>query len=168
MARIFITGSSEGLGLMAGQLLAEQGHTVVLHARNATRAADVRRALPMAHAVVEGDVSTIAAMRSVAEQANRLGRFDAVIHNVAVGYRQRQRGETDDGLPLLFAVNVMTPYVLTALMERPARLGQRSARGYLRFTASQPVISISMITHRMPGRMPPRSSWITDTPVTVP
>jgi NAD(P)-dependent dehydrogenase (short-subunit alcohol dehydrogenase family) len=122
MARIFITGSSEGLGLMAGQLLAEQGHTVVLHARNATRGADVRRALPMAHAVVEGDVSTIAAMRSVAEQANRLGRFEAVIHNVAVGYRQRQRGETDDGLPLLFAVNVMTPYVLTALMERSARL----------------------------------------------
>jgi NAD(P)-dependent dehydrogenase (short-subunit alcohol dehydrogenase family) len=122
MARIFITGSSEGLGLMAGQLLAEQGHRVVLHARNAARAAAARRALPAAEAVVEGDVSTIAAMRSVAEQANRLGRFDAVIHNVAVGYRERQRAETEDGLPLLLAVNVMAPYVLTALMQRPARL----------------------------------------------
>ena len=122
MARIFITGSSEGLGIMAGQLLVEQGHQVVLHARNAMRAADARRALPEAEAVVEGDVSTLAAMRSVAEQANRIGRFDAVIHNVAVGYRERQRAETEDGLPLLFAVNVMTPYVLTALMERPARL----------------------------------------------
>ena len=67
-------------------------------------------------------MSTIAAMRSVAEQANRLGRFDAVIHNVAVGYRERTRAETEDGLPLLVAVNVMVPYVLTALMQRPARL----------------------------------------------
>ena len=122
MARIFITGSSEGLGLMAGQLLVEQGHRVVLHARNAARAADARRALPKADAIVEGDVATLAAMRSVAEQANRLGRFDAVIHNVAVGYRERQRAETEDGLPLLVAVNVIAPYVLTALIERPARL----------------------------------------------
>jgi NAD(P)-dependent dehydrogenase (short-subunit alcohol dehydrogenase family) len=34
MSRIFITGSSDGLGLMAAQLLLEQGHSVVLHARN--------------------------------------------------------------------------------------------------------------------------------------
>ena len=46
MSRIFITGSSEGLGLMAGQQLAEQGHQVVLHARNQARAEDARRALP--------------------------------------------------------------------------------------------------------------------------
>ena len=48
------------------------------------------------------------------------------------------------------------------------RFGQRSVRGYLRRIASQPVMSISMITHRIPGRIPPSSSWITDTPVTVP
>jgi nucleoside-diphosphate-sugar epimerase len=35
MARIFITGSSTGLGLMAAELLVAQGHQVVLHARNA-------------------------------------------------------------------------------------------------------------------------------------
>ena len=33
MARVFITGSSDGLGLMAGKLLIEQGHEVVLHGR---------------------------------------------------------------------------------------------------------------------------------------
>jgi NAD(P)-dependent dehydrogenase (short-subunit alcohol dehydrogenase family) len=32
MAKVFITGSSDGLGLMAGRLLAKQGHVVVLHA----------------------------------------------------------------------------------------------------------------------------------------
>ena len=122
MSRIFITGSSEGLGLMAGQLLVEQGHQVVLHARNATRAEAARRALPRAEAVVEGDVISIAGMRQVAEQANRLGRFDAVIHNVGVGYREPRRIETVDGLPHVFAINVMAPYLLTCLMERPKRL----------------------------------------------
>lgn len=122
MARVFITGSSEGLGLMAGQLLVEQGHQVVLHARNAQRADVARRGLPGAGAVVEGDVATIAGTRALAESANRLGRFDAVIHNVGIGYREPQRIETEDGLPHVFAINVMAPYLLTALMERPARL----------------------------------------------
>src|SRR5580704_4544789 len=121
MSRIFITGSSTGLGLMAGQLLAEQGHRVVLHARSDARAAETQRALPEAEAVVVGNLTTIAGMRAVAEAANRLGRFDAVIHNAAVGYRE-QRRETEDGLPHVFAINALAPYVLTALMERPARL----------------------------------------------
>jgi NAD(P)-dependent dehydrogenase (short-subunit alcohol dehydrogenase family) len=122
MSRIFITGSSEGLGLMTGQLLVEQGHQVVLHARNTSRAEAARRALPQAEAVVEGDVISMAGGRQVAEQANRLGRFDAVIHNVGVGYREPRRIETVDGLPHVFAINVMAPYLLTALMERPKRL----------------------------------------------
>lgn len=122
MARIFITGSSDGLGLMAGRLLAEQGHTVVLHARNGTREADTRAAVPHAEAVLVGDVSTLAAMRDVADQANRLERFDAVIHNVALGDQERRRVETADGLSRLWAVNVLAPYVLTALMHRPERL----------------------------------------------
>ena len=122
MSRIFITGSSEGLGLMAGQLLAEQGHQVVLHARNAARAKDARRALPKSEAIVEGDVASIAGARRVAEQANQLGRFDAVIHNVGIGYREPHRVETEDGLSHVFAVNVMAPFVLTALLTRPMRL----------------------------------------------
>ena len=106
---------------MAGQLLADQQHQVVLHARSPARAADTRRGLPAAEAVVVGDVSTIAGARSVAEQVNALGQFDAVIHNVAVGYRE-PRVETEDGLPHVFAINVMAPYILTALIQRPNRL----------------------------------------------
>ena len=121
MARIFISGSSTGLGLMAGQLLAEQGHRVVLHARNNARAEDARASLREADAVVIGDLSTVAAMRGVAEQVNKLGRFDAIIHNVAVGFREARR-ETEDGLPHVFAVNSLAPYVLTALIEKPRRL----------------------------------------------
>ena len=122
MAKVLITGSSDGLGLMVGRLLAEQGHAVVLHARNKARAEDTRAALPQAEAVLVGDVSTVAAMRDVAHQANALGRFDAVVHNVGIGYREPRRVETNDGLSQLWAVNVLAPFVLTALMHKPDRL----------------------------------------------
>lgn len=122
MARVFITGSSQGLGLMAGKLLAEQGHSVVLHARDEARAKAARASLPGADAVLVGDVSGLAAMRELADQANAIGRFDAVIHNVGVGYQEPRRVETKDGLSRLWAVNVLAPYVLTALMQRPDRL----------------------------------------------
>src|SRR6187402_1658350 len=98
MSRVFITGSSDGLGLIAGRMLAEQGHQVILHARNAERAAAARSALPACDEVVIGDVSTVAAMRSVADQVNAGGRLKAVIHNVGVGDRERRRVVTADGL----------------------------------------------------------------------
>jgi len=122
MARIFISGSADGLGFMAGELLLRQGHQVTFHARNPSRVDQLKRKLPQVSAVVTGDVSTIAAMRSAAEQVNKLGRHDAVIHNVAIGYREPKRVETEDGLCQLFAINTLAPYLLTALIERPARL----------------------------------------------
>jgi NAD(P)-dependent dehydrogenase (short-subunit alcohol dehydrogenase family) len=121
MSRIFISGSSTGLGLMAADLLAGQGHRVVVHARNADRAEDARRELPQAEAVVIGDVETIAGAKDIAAQVNALGRFDAVIHNAAVGYREGHR-VTADGLPHVFAINTLSAYILTALIERPKRL----------------------------------------------
>ncbi|MCK1574561.1 hypothetical protein [Bradyrhizobium sp. 174] len=88
----------------------------------AARADAARVALPGCESVIEGDLSTLAAMQSVASQANAMGRFDAVIHNVATGYHDRERFVTEDGLARIFAVNVLAPYVLTALMIPPARL----------------------------------------------
>lgn len=122
MARVLITGSSAGLGLMAARLLADDGHAVTLHARNKRRAEDARNALPRAEAVVVGDLSSIDEVRHVAEQANALGRYDAVIHNAGLGYREPRRIETVDGLSRLFAVNVLAPYLLTALVTPPQRL----------------------------------------------
>ena len=98
MARIFITGSADGLGRMAAELLIEQGHRVVLHARSQARADETKRNVPEAEAVVIGDLGTIAQTRKVAEQVNALGAFDAVIHNAAVGYKEPKRIETEDGL----------------------------------------------------------------------
>jgi NAD(P)-dependent dehydrogenase (short-subunit alcohol dehydrogenase family) len=121
MSRVFITGSSTGLGLMAAELLVSQGHQVVLHARSADRAADVRQQSRQVPAVVIGDLETIAGAKGVAAQVNALGHFDAVIHNAAVGYREGHHVTADD-LPHVFAINTLSPYILTALIERPKRL----------------------------------------------
>jgi NAD(P)-dependent dehydrogenase (short-subunit alcohol dehydrogenase family) len=121
VARVFISGSSDGLGLMAARLLIDQGHEVVLHGRNEGRSRDAFAAAAGALGAVSGDLSTIAGARAVADEANKLGRFDAVIHNAGIGSREG-RVETEPGVPSVFAVNVLAPYILTALIERPKRL----------------------------------------------
>ena len=98
MARVFITGSSDGLGLMAAKLLIEQGHEVILHGRNDGRSRDALAAAAGTRGVVTGDLSTIAGAKTVADQVNKLGRFDAVIHNAGIGYREG-RVEIEPGVP---------------------------------------------------------------------
>ena len=122
MPRIFITGSADGLGRMAGELLLSQGHSVVLHARNQHRATQTSQQVPGAEAVLIGDLSSIQQTRDVADQANALGTFDAIIHNAAVGYQEPKRLVTEDGLAHVFAVNTLAPYILTALIHKPKRL----------------------------------------------
>jgi len=121
VARVFITGSSDGLGLMAARVLISQCHEVVLHGRNEDRSRDAIKAAPGAQGAVSGDLSTIAGASTVADEVNKLGCFDAVIHNAGVGYREG-RVDTESGVPRVFAVNVLAPYILTALIERPKRL----------------------------------------------
>jgi NAD(P)-dependent dehydrogenase (short-subunit alcohol dehydrogenase family) len=63
-----------------------------------------------AEAVV-GDLADLEETRSVADQVNRLARMDAVIHNAGVLSGQQ-----------VLPVNVVAPYLLTALIDRPERL----------------------------------------------
>jgi NAD(P)-dependent dehydrogenase (short-subunit alcohol dehydrogenase family) len=121
MSKVLVTGSSDGLGLAAAQRLLAAGHEVILHARNQGRARDARAAAPKASGVVVGDLASIAEIRGLAHQANSFGRFDAIIHNAGVGDSER-RIETVDGLEHIFAINVLAPYLLTALIEEPKRL----------------------------------------------
>ena len=122
MARVFITGSSDGLGLLAAQHLLEAGHTVVAHARDPERANHTRTLLPGAEAVLTGDFTSLGETRALADAANDLGTFDAVIHNAAIGYKEKSRRLTADGLPHVFQINTLAPFVLSALMHRPGRL----------------------------------------------
>ena len=120
MARVFITGSSTGLGHLAGGHLLSAGHEVVLHARDEAKAARLRGAFPAAGVVV-GDLERIDGIRAVAATADRLGPYRSVIHNAGV-LGGGAAGLSADGLPVVFAVNALAPYLLTALMSRPERL----------------------------------------------
>jgi NAD(P)-dependent dehydrogenase (short-subunit alcohol dehydrogenase family) len=111
MTRVFITGSADGLGREAARTLLAGGHDVVIHARNADRLRAVQELLDHGAAGVVGDLSDLKQTRAVAEQVNRLGLMDAVIHNAGV-----YSG------PQILPVNVVAPYLLTALIERPRRL----------------------------------------------
>src|ERR1700740_832137 len=111
MARIFITGSADGLGHAAARTLLDEGHEVVVHARNSDRLDAVRGLVDRGAGVVVGDLSDLEQTRAIARDVNSLGRMDAVIHNAGV-----YTG------PAVLPVNIVAPYLLTALIDRPERL----------------------------------------------
>ncbi|HEY6978410.1 MAG TPA: SDR family NAD(P)-dependent oxidoreductase [Chitinophagaceae bacterium] len=113
MARIFITGSADGLGQLSAKMLAGLGHRVVLHARNDERGREAKRRVPCAETVLTGDLSNIGETKKLAHEVNRSGTFDAVIHNAGV-YRAPAKD--------IFTVNTLAPYVLTCLIQKPERL----------------------------------------------
>src|SRR4051812_4353070 len=121
MARIFITGSTTGLGRAAAEELLDRGHQVVLHARNRERAAAIDDLASRADGVALGDLASRAEVRSIADQVNRIGPVDAVIHNAAI-YVDHDRVSTPEGHARTLAVNVLAPHLLTAWIERPSRL----------------------------------------------
>jgi len=127
MASIFITGSADGLGLLAAKLLVEQGHEVVLHARNTERGQQAMHQVPGAKNILTGDLSSTEETKKLAEQANAWGTFDAVIHNAGVYQVSSEK---------IFAVNTLAPYVLTCLLHKPKRLVYLSSGMHLQGRAN--------------------------------
>ena len=121
MTGVFVTGSAEGIGRETASTLVRMGHRVILHARSRTRAEEAQAAVPGAVGVVVGDLGSLEETRALAVAAQKEGPFDTVIHNAGVGAAAR-RETTPDGLERIFQINVLGPYVLTALMDRPSRL----------------------------------------------
>src|SRR5258705_6921601 len=121
MARIFITGSSDGLGQEAARRLTGLGHDVVLHGRNRDRAQQALRAVPAARMALGGDLASIEQTKELAAQANAAGPFQAIIHNAGVYRPGAMRRETVDGLDDVFAINALPPYRLTGLTHSPQR-----------------------------------------------
>lgn len=122
MARIFITGSTRGIGAETARQLIDLGHDVVIHARDASRADAARRDFPDAAGVTVGEFDSLESTKALAAAANDLGPYDVVIHNAGVGGGVAGRALTGDGLERIFHINVVAPYILTALMPVPARL----------------------------------------------
>jgi NAD(P)-dependent dehydrogenase (short-subunit alcohol dehydrogenase family) len=121
MARIFITGSADGLGELAAKILVDQGHKVVLHARNPERGQQAMAKVPGAEEVLTAELSSMRETVKLAQDVNELGAFDVIIHNAGV-YQVSQLAKSIDGLPILLAVNTIAPYILTCLIRKPARL----------------------------------------------
>lgn len=110
-SRIFITGSADGLGYAAASNLCAEGHHVVVHVRNPQRLDAVASLLRQGAQVVTGDLVDLNAVQDIAAQVNRIGQMDAIIHNAGI-----YAG------PGVVPVNVVAPYVLTALIAKPSRL----------------------------------------------
>ncbi|MBP6015145.1 MAG: SDR family NAD(P)-dependent oxidoreductase [Candidatus Promineofilum sp.] len=127
MARILITGSADGLGQLAAKSLVEQGHQVVLHARHPERGYEAKQEVPGAEQVITGDLSDIDETKNVAHEANKLGPFDAVIHNAGV-YRASPAE--------ILLVNTIAPYILTCLINKPRRLIYLSSNMHLQGRAN--------------------------------
>jgi NAD(P)-dependent dehydrogenase (short-subunit alcohol dehydrogenase family) len=94
-------------------LLVQQGHKVVLHARNTERAGVAIKKNPDAESVLTGDLSNMEETKNLADEVNRSGAFDVVIHNAGVYQTSAKE---------IFAVNTIAPYILTCIIEKPKRL----------------------------------------------
>ena len=121
MANILITGSTDGLGRAAARVLVDGGHQVVLHARSRERASAFEGLASRSAGVVIGDLASAAETRTLADQVNAIGRMDAVIHNAGIS-STKGRLPTPEGHATILAVNLLAPYILTALIARPRRL----------------------------------------------
>jgi NAD(P)-dependent dehydrogenase (short-subunit alcohol dehydrogenase family) len=111
MSRILITGSADGLGRLTAEALHDQGHDVIVHARNPDRAAHLRPLTDRGAGLVVGDFADRDAVRRIADELAEKAPLDAVIHNVGVWSGR-------DVIP----VNIIAPYLLTVLLPMPARL----------------------------------------------
>jgi NAD(P)-dependent dehydrogenase (short-subunit alcohol dehydrogenase family) len=111
MSRILVTGSTDGLGRLTAESLLEQGHDVVVHARNEHRSTALRPLIQHGAELVIGDFTDRDAVRHVADQLGGGLPLDAVIHNVGVW----------SGAAVM-PVNIIAPYLLTALLPLPKRL----------------------------------------------
>jgi NAD(P)-dependent dehydrogenase (short-subunit alcohol dehydrogenase family) len=111
VSRILVTGSADGLGRAAANSLLSAGHAVVVHARNRERAASLGTLLERGAGMVVGDFTDRDAVRRIAAELNDAKPFDAVIHNAGVWSG-----------PAVLPVNIVAPYLLTALLREPRRL----------------------------------------------
>ncbi|MFD7776988.1 short-chain dehydrogenase [Streptomyces sp. NPDC059753] len=90
--------------------MADEGHDMVVHVRNPGRLSG-GVGIARWKGVLVGDLAREDEIRDVARQAAEFGRFDSVIHNA---------GTMD--VRDVVTVNVVAPYLLTALMDKPERI----------------------------------------------
>lgn len=122
MSRIFITGSTRGIGAKTARQLIDLGHEVVVHARNHARAEEAKAQFPDAYGTVVGELDSLISTSAMSAMANTLGPYDVIIHNAGTGGGVAERVQTAEGFERIFHTNVIAPYLLTSQMELPGRM----------------------------------------------
>ena len=121
MTTICLTGSTDGIGLSAARTLLAEGHRVLVHARSEERGRPVVDALSGDVDLVTGDLAELAQVRGLADQLRAAGGVDVLAHNAGVWVRGDTPRVTVDGFETTFAVNVLAPHLLTALLGDAVR-----------------------------------------------
>jgi dehydrogenase/reductase SDR family protein 12 len=126
---VVITGATSGLGLAAARVLASDGATVEIVARNAGKATAVCEQL-RAHALsgsvdyVTADLADLDLVRgAAAELARRHEAVDVLIHNA--GALDSSYGRSPQGIERTTASQVVGPFLLTELMLPQLRAARR-------------------------------------------
>ena len=153
--RIVITGANSGIGYPAARELARAGASVVLAARDRTKAetaiARLRSEVPGAK--VEVGILDLASLASVRDFAAReLDRglpLDVLVDNAGV-MGPPKRLETKDGFELQFGTNVLGHFALTGLLM-PAIEGA-IANSKAQVPQSPRVVFLASIAHKQGSR----------------
>jgi NAD(P)-dependent dehydrogenase (short-subunit alcohol dehydrogenase family) len=121
-ATALVTGSTDGVGRMVAQRLGAAGAHVLVHGRNAERGEQVVRNIRENGGKAEfivADLASLAEVRALATAVrDRTDRLDILINNAGIGTGSGggKRHTSTDGYELMFAVNYLAGFLLTALM----------------------------------------------------
>lgn len=120
-----VTGANSGLGRAVAGALAEQGATVLMVCRDATRGEDARHAIMAATGnpqvqLFVADLASQAAIRGLAARVReRFDRLHLLINNAGTAFPARRL--SPDGIEMALAVNHLAPFLLTNLLLEPLR-----------------------------------------------
>ncbi len=109
---IFITGSTDGIGLETARVLAANGHQIILHGRNAQKLKAAQDVLGGNTAGYLADLSHMSEVYGLAEQVrNDFSNIDVLINNA--GILKTPNTRTADNFDIRFAVNTYAPFLLS-------------------------------------------------------
>lgn len=143
---ILITGSTDGIGKITATSLAKQGHTVIVHGRNESKAQKVCEEIKAETGnnkvdYVIADLLQMADIRRMADEfKQKYSHLDVLINN-AGAFFNKQRETTREGFEKTIALNLFAPFLLSQLLLGPLQKS-RSAR----------IINLYSAMHRRGGK----------------